>query len=254
MSKYEVSTLKKGLQILDILQERKFLTLTEISKALDLNKTTVFRLLSTLESMNYVIKNDNYFVRNDKKFQVNGCESSINWTELQAPYQLGVNEAEGVYIGVLEGTDVVMKQMIKPPFTEPYHPEIGNRSPSHISALGKVILENLIPTEQQETFSQLPFHQATDNTFVDIEMFSHHLDVIKQQGFAIDDEERFIGVRCIAAPVFHENRVVAAVAIAGPIDKMKKTLLRGLTNKVLTVSKEISKELGMRQIMNCKDR
>ncbi|MCG7343825.1 IclR family transcriptional regulator [Sporosarcina sp. ACRSL] len=246
MSKYEVSTLKKGLQILDLLQEGKFLTLTEISKALNLNKTTAFRLLSTLESMNYITKKDNYFVWNDKKFQVAGSKKSIDWTELQTPYQLGVSEAEGVYIGVLEGTDVVMKQMIKPPFTEPHHPEIGDRSPSHLSALGKVILANLRPTEQQEVFSLLPFHQATDNTFVDLEMFAHHLDVIKQQGFAIDDEERFTGVRCIAAPVFHEDRVVAAVAIAGPVDKMKKRILRGLTNKVLAVSKEITKEIGIR--------
>ena len=56
MSKYEVSTLKKGLQILDLLQEEQFLTLTEITKALDLNKTTAFRLLSTLENMNYITK------------------------------------------------------------------------------------------------------------------------------------------------------------------------------------------------------
>ena len=177
---------------------------------------------------------------------MDGREQSIDWTALQTPYQLGVSAAEGVYIGVLEGTDVVMKQMIKPPFKEPHQPEIGDRSPSHISALGKVILANLMPTEQQEAFSLLPFHQATDNTFVDQEMFSHHLEVIKNQGFAIDDEERFVGVRCIAAPVFHEDRVIAAVAIAGPIDRMKKTILRGLTNKVIAVSKEITKELNIR--------
>ena len=206
MSKYEVSTLKKGLQILDLLQEEQFLTLTEITKALDLNKTTAFRLLSTLENMNYIIKKDKYYTWNDEKFRMDRSEQSIDWTALQTPYQLGVSAAEGVYIAVLEETDVVMKQMIKPPFTEPHHPEIGNRSPSHLSALGKVILANLMPTEQQEAFSKLPFHQATDNTFVDQEMFSHHLDVIKQQGFAIDDEERFVGVRCIAAPVFHEDR------------------------------------------------
>ena len=246
MSKYEVSTLKKGLQILDLLQEKQFLTLTEITRALNLNKTTAFRLLSTLESMNYLIKKDKYFLLNDEKFRIDRRVQSINWTELQTPYQLGVSEADGVYIGVLEETDVVMKQMIKPPFKEPHEPEIGNRSQAHISALGKVILANLMPTEQQETFSLLPFQQATDNTFVDQEMFSHHLEVIKNQGFAIDDEERFVGVRCIAAPVFHENQVVAAVAIAGPIDRMKKTILRGLTNKVIAVSKEITKELNIR--------
>lgn len=246
MSKYEVSTLKKGLQILDLLEEEQFLTLTEITKALDINKTTAFRLLSTLENMNYITKKDKYFTRNDEKFQTVRRKQSIDWTALRTPYQLGVSAAEEVYIGVLEGTDVVMEQMIKPPFIEPHQPEIGDRSPSHISALGKVILANLKLTEQQEAFSQLPFHQATDNTFKDQEMFSHHLEVIKSQGFAIDDEERFVGVRCIAAPVFHEDRVIAAIAIAGPIDRMKKTLLRGLTNKVITVSKEITKELNIR--------
>ena len=246
MSKYEVATLKKGLQILDLLQQEQYLTLTEVTKALDLNKTTVFRLLSTLENMNYISKKGKYYTWNNEKFQMDGSERSIDWTTLQTPYQLGVSAAEGVYIGVLEGTEVVMKQMIKPPFIEPYQPEIGDRSPSHISALGKVILANLMPTDQQEVFSLLPFNQATDNTFVDQEIFSQHLEVIKNQGFSIDDEERFVGVRCIAAPVFHENQVIAAVAIAGPIDKMKKTILRGLTNKVIAVSEEITKELNIR--------
>lgn len=56
MSKYEVSTLKKGLQILELLHEEQFLTLTEITKALDIKKTTAFRLLSTLENMNDIKK------------------------------------------------------------------------------------------------------------------------------------------------------------------------------------------------------
>lgn len=246
MCKYEVSTLKKGLQILDLLQEEQFLTLTEITRALEINKTTAFRLLSTLENMNYITKKDKYFTRNDEKFQTDRRKQSIDWTALRTPYQLGVSAAEGVYIGVLEETDVVMKQMIKPPFIEPHQPEIGDRSSSHVSALGKVILANLKLAEQQAAFAQLPFHQATDNTFKDQEMFSHHLEVIKNQGFAIDDEERFVGVRCIAAPVFHEGSVIAAIAIAGPVDRMKKTLLRGLTNKVMKVSKEITKELNIR--------
>lgn len=247
MSQYEVTTLKKGLQILDLLQEEQFLTLTEISEALALNKTTAFRLLSTLENMKYVHKKDNYFSWNKDKFPLdNGNERTIDWTVLKAPYQLGVSEADGVYIGVLEEADLVMKQMIKPPFKEPYQPEIGDRSPSHISAVGKVILANLQTAEREKAFSLLPFNQATDNTFVDKEMFSHHLEVIKKQGFALDDEERFVGLRCIAAPVFHENRVVAAIAIAGPIDKMKKTMLRGLTSKVIAVSKELTKELYIR--------
>ena len=177
---------------------------------------------------------------------MDGSERSIDWTALQTPYQLGVSAAEGVYIGVLEETDVVMKQMIKPPFTEPHHPEIGERSPSHLSAWVKSYWRTYCRPNNKKHFRSLPFHQATDNTFVDLEMFSHHLEVIKQQGYAIDDEERFVGVRCIAAPVFHEDRVSCSSCNSRTIDKMKKTLLRGLTNQVIAVSQEITKELNIR--------
>ncbi|WP_305927741.1 IclR family transcriptional regulator [Bacillus mycoides] len=245
MNKYEVSTLKKGLQILDLLKINRFLTLTEISETLQLHKTTVFRLLSTLEGMDYIKKRDKYFELNKKKFFfANERETSIDWTTLHSPYRLGGIIGEDVYIGILDGTDMVMNQIIKSPFTEPFNQEIGNRSLAHHSALGKVILANLKPNEQKEIFSHLTFTQATDQTFVDQELFHHHLDVVKKQGFALDDEERFLGVRCIAAPVFYDNQVIAAVAIGGPSERIKKNLLRSLTRKVIAGSKEITKEIS----------
>lgn len=246
MSDYEVSTLKKGLLILDLLREGKILTLTEIAEAQNLNKTTAFRMLSTLENMEYIVKKGKHFALNNDKFQLNTSSQSPDWTLMQTPYQLGMSEAEGIYVGVLENTEVVMKQVIKFPFREPDHSEIGERSPSYISALGKVILANLEPEERDKVVASLPFNQATDNTFADQDMFFQHLEVIKKQGFALDDEERFEGVRCIAVPVYHNNLVVAAVAIAGPIDKMKKKIIRGLTKQVILVSKEMTKELDIR--------
>ena len=68
MSQYEVSTLKKGLQILELLKINWSLTLTEISEMLQLNKTTAFRLLSTLEGMEYVKKRDMYYELNSAMF------------------------------------------------------------------------------------------------------------------------------------------------------------------------------------------
>ncbi|OZU90630.1 hypothetical protein CIL03_05695 [Virgibacillus indicus] len=245
MGKYEASTLKKGLQILDLLAENRILTLTEISHMLELNKTTAFRLLHTLEDMNYIAKRGNYFELNTKKFHSpKEGKTSIDWTTLRNPYLLGKNVGENVYIGTLEGADLVMRQIIKPPFNEPFNEEIGDRSMAHYSALGKVILAYLNPDEQQETFSLLQSAPATENTFIDPELLLYHLDVIKKQGFALDDEERFLGLRCIAAPVFKDNKVVAAVAIDGPIERMKRNLLRGLTNKVIAASEKITDEIN----------
>lgn len=245
MSEYEVATLKKGLLILDLLREGKILTLTEIAEAQNLNKTTAFRMLNTLENMEYIVKRGKYFMVNKKKFQSQSQEK-LDWTVMQTPYQLGVSEAEGIYIGVLEDSDVVMKQVIKPPFKESYPSEIEERSPAYISALGKVILANLEPEKRDKIISLFPFNLATGNTFADKETFLQHLNVIQKQGFALDDEERFEGVRCIAVPVYQNDFVVAAVAIAGPTDKMKKKRIRGLTKEVISVSKEITKELAIR--------
>lgn len=246
MSKYEVSTLKKGLQILDLLEINRFLTLTEISEILQLNKTTTFRLLNTLEEMDYIKKRNKHFELNKNKFlMANEEDTTIDWTALHSPYRLGKSVGENVYIGILDGMDLVMKQIIKAPFKEPCHQEIGARTSPHFSAVGKVILANLKPNELKETLSKLALTQATDQTFIDQELFLHHLDVIKKQGFAIDNEERDVGVRCIAAPVFLDHEVIAAVAISGPVERIKKTLWRSLTRKVIEGSKEITKEISL---------
>ncbi|MCM3653545.1 IclR family transcriptional regulator [Metabacillus litoralis] len=245
MSKYEASTLKKGLQILELLKINRSLTLREIYEMLGLTKTTAFRLVNTLEDMDYIQKNGKYFELNSGMFlSTSERKSSIDWTTLQSPYRLGVSVGENVHIGTLDGMELVMQQMIKPPFKEPFHQEIGNRSPAHQSAIGKVILAHLNPNEQKDLFSHLSLTQATEHTFVDPELFFHHLNVIKKQGFAIDDEERFLGVRCIAAPVFRDKQIIAAVAIAGPSESMKRSILRSLTRKMIDGSKEITNEIS----------
>ena len=244
MSKYEVSTLKKGLQILELLKVNRSLSLREICETLQLKKTTAFRLVNTLEDMDYIKKSGKYFELNPEMFlAVKERKISMDWTTLQSPYRLGMGVGENVYLGTLDGTELVMRQMIKAPYNEPFYQEIGNRSSAHLSALGKVILAYLSSKEQKDLFSRLSFTQATDQTFVDQELFFHHLDVIKKQGFAFDDEERFMGVRCIAAPVFHHNEIIAAVAIAGSSENIKRSGLRGLTHKVIEASKEISSEV-----------
>lgn len=245
MEKYEASTLKKGLQILDLLQANQALTLKEIYDDLTLSKTTAYRLIQTLERMDYVTKKGMRYSLSKSKFFPSKKYTSVDWTSLKGAYQLGKQTGESVLIGTLQETELVMRQVIKPPFNEPYNPEIGNRSPAHLSAIGKVILAHLDMEEQQDLLSELSLIQATDQTFAEKDLFLHHLNVIEQQGFAIDDEERFVGVRCIAAPIFYENQIIAAVAIAGSDNSIKKSYIRGLTTKVVAASREITKEINL---------
>ena len=117
MSQYEVSTLKKGLQILELLKINRFSTLTETAKELQLSKTTAFRLLKTLENMEYIKKKDSYFELNREMFLASPVRKPpIDWTALKSPYRLGMSVGESVYIGTLDEEELVMQQIIKPPF------------------------------------------------------------------------------------------------------------------------------------------
>ena len=98
MSKYEVSTLKKGLQILELLKVNRSLSLREICETLQLKKTTAFRLVNTLEDMDYIKKSGKYFELNPEMFlAVKERKISIDWTALQRPYRLAMNVGENVY-------------------------------------------------------------------------------------------------------------------------------------------------------------
>lgn len=200
-----------------------------------------FRKVSNSGTILSIIVSGKYFQLNQDTFYMAAeRKTSIDWSALQTPYDLCKDIGESVYVGTLDGNELIMQQMIKYPFTESATIEIGNRSSAHLSALGKVILAHL---NYEEHFTRLPLKQATEQTFVDQDLFFHHLEVIKRQGFAFDDEERMLGVRCVAAPVFHDNKVIAALAIAGPTEHLKRSVLRSLSRKVIEGSKELSNEI-----------
>ena len=96
MTKYEVSTLKKGLHILELVKQHEGITLKEVTDQLSLSKSTAFRLLATLEDMSYVYKLQNQYFINHKMF----CESferrsAMDWVSLRSIYQVAKNSTNG---------------------------------------------------------------------------------------------------------------------------------------------------------------
>ncbi|MEH6941104.1 IclR family transcriptional regulator [Bacillus sp. JJ722] len=245
MDSYEVSTLKKGLLILDLLRQKHSLTLTEIMEELSLNKTSVFRMLYTLESMNYVIKYNKYYQLNPHIFRDEHLywHKGIQWTSLVAPYQLARQEEIATYIGILEDCEMVTKNAIKEPFEQPVFHAIDSRTPIHSSALGKVVLAHLSPEKQVEMLNGVMLRSFTTHTFQDYGLLFPHLQVIKAQGYAVDDEETDLGKRCIAVPVYVNTEVIGAIALHGSTDQIKKTAFRSLAKRLIVASQQVSLEI-----------
>ena len=244
MAKNEVSTLKKGLLLLELVKQRKGITLKEVMNEQNLSKSTAFRLLTTLEEMDYIYKIQTQYFINHNMFSV--CvekRSETDWTSFQSVYQLARTLEMSTYIGKVDGTDLVMTQVLHAPFQESAHEEIGNRSKLHQSALGKVILANLEKEELTSILKKLSLERATNNTFQDSQLFRYHLKAILEDGYAFDDEERIVGIRCVAVPVFRNGKVIAALAIAAPADQIFRNNLKQIASKLHGGSKAITKEI-----------
>lgn len=244
MAQNEVSTLKKGLLVLELVKQSQGITLREVMDGLHISKSTAFRILSTLEEVSYVYKIKTQYFINHKML----CESiekraAMDWASLRSIYQLATSLQMSTFIGKVDNTDLVMTQVLHAPFQESADEEIGNRSKLHQSALGKVILANLDEEPLVTILDKLSLERATKNTFQDSQLFRYHLKAIRLDGYAFDDEERIVGIRCVAVPVFREKVVIAALAIAAPAEQISRSNIKHIANKLIAGSKAITQEI-----------
>ncbi|MBM7649634.1 IclR family KDG regulon transcriptional repressor [Bacillus ectoiniformans] len=244
MSQYEVSTLKKGLQILDVLMLKGEMTLTDIMDYFQWNKTTTFRLLHTLENMGFIQKGIHGFNLTGKSSTPKQPHNPlVDWVSVPALYELSRKMGETMYIGILDGSDVVTTQIVDGTHAMRIHSTVGDRDPAHGSALGKAILAFMEPDLQQSFLRHLPYAKTTIHTFDDKQMFLYHLEAIKKRGYAIDDEETAIGVRCIAVPIYSNGRVIASAAISGPVSRLSKKMDKTISKELKACSKRITEQL-----------
>ncbi|MFJ5717427.1 IclR family transcriptional regulator [Neobacillus sp. NPDC093127] len=244
MANNEVSTLKKGLLVLELVKQYRGITLREVMNQLNLSKSTAFRLLTTLEEMKYIYKIQTQYFINHKMFCDNfEKRSDKDWASLHSIHQAAQNLQMSTYLGKVDGTDLVMTQVLHAPFKKSADEEIGNRSKLHQSALGKVILAHLDEELLAPLFSKMSLEPATENTFQDTQLFHYHLKAIRQEGYAFDDEERIVGIRCVAVPVFRHKKVIAALAIAAPAEQISRGNIKYIAQKLNIGSEAITKEI-----------
>lgn len=245
MTRNQVSTLRRGLLVLEQIRESPGMTLTDIMERMELSKSTAFRILTTLEEMNYIYKIKTNFFFNSQVFQREDEEKMDNkWTSLHSIYQMAKDIKMSTYLGKLDETDLVMQQVLHAPYTKPSGDEMGNRSKVHLTALGKVILAHFNQEKLSQMLNKLSLEPATPNTFQDSQLFRYHLKAIYHDGYAFDDEERNIGIRCIAVPVFRNNQeVIAALAIAAPTEQITRSNMKEIVTKLTAGSKAVSQEL-----------
>lgn len=190
-----VKSLGRALQILDFLRKKQVgCGVTEISKELDLNKTSVYRMLSTFVQYGYV-EQDMETERYKLGYKVLELSSalldSIDLRTEAKPYLKELEQLtnEVVHLVVYDHGEVVYIEKLEGNETLRMHSKVGTRAPMHCTSVGKAILAYLPPAEVKKVLDQSQFEAHTMYTITDRDTLYEHINEVREQGYALDLEE-----------------------------------------------------------------
>ena len=153
---------------------------------------------------------------------------------------------ETVHLAVLDGAEIMYVYNLESTQAIRMRSDIGVRKPAYCTAEGQALLAHQ-PPEVVEQMIRHGLPARTPQTITDPEALKKVLEGIRARGYAIEDEESEIGMRCIAVPLFNDaSEVVAAVGLAGPVTRLSKKALSGYIPHVLETAAAISARLGHR--------
>jgi len=246
-----VKSVSRALWIIEIVSSKKDgLGVTEIARQMDINKSSVYRILSTLVQHGY-IEQDEETERYKLGYKFLEMSSklleSIDLRAEAKPYLRELEKAtnEVVHLVVYDQGEVIYIEKLEGTETLRMHSKVGKRAPMHCTAVGKAILAYLPLPVVLDILDRKGMPQHTDQTITDKEVFLNELAAVRQTGYALDLEENEYGIRCIAVPIFdHSGNVIAAVSVSGPTIRMTDERLEQLQAHMRHIGQQISARLG----------
>ena len=216
-----VSAAVRVLAVLDQLTRQRAVGLEELSRQLKLAKPTVYRFLLTLQELGYARRIDGErWAMSMKMFNMGS--RALDHLDLHAAArpiaeQLAEELGETVHMGVLDGDSAVYVLKIESKYTIRMYSRVGRRMPLYCTAIGKVLLAWMTPAERDEALEGVRLVAFNPRTITTRAALDAAVAQVRQQGYAVDDEEREDGVHCIGAPVFdYTGAVVAAISVSWP--------------------------------------
>jgi IclR family acetate operon transcriptional repressor len=160
--------------------------------------------------------------------------------------KLSAQTQETAHLAIPTGNNVVYIAKVDSPQSVRMASHIGLRNPLHCTALGKAILA-FYPQEQIDAVIGKGLPARTPFTLISPEILRDELGHIRVEGFAIDDQENELGVRCAGAPVFdYSGKVIGAISVSGPASRISRERCLELGPVVSEAAQEVSRRMGFR--------
>jgi DNA-binding IclR family transcriptional regulator len=223
------------------------LTMTQIAEQVGMNKSTVHRLLGTLEKKRFVQRDPatGLYQLGIRLLQMAYLTLEHNdLRQRSAPFlrRLCEQTRETITLSVLDESDVVFLDVVESPQRVKLAASTGQRLPAFATAAGKAMLAHL-PEQATDKVLGQGMQAFTPNTIQSLEVYKHTLQQVREQGFAFSEQEYEDGINAVAAPILAaDGSLIAALAVTGPAYRLAKDRMQAIGPQVKAMANEIARE------------
>lgn len=243
-----IKSVERALEVLLYLNRQDGpVGVTQISSSLGVYKSTVFRTLQTLESKHFVEQN-----KDSGKYVLGpifiSMASRVDKYDIYKPFAIKLHDEfnEAVNVSVLDHGSVetyksliVVKENSKDNILS-VSPKVGSVTDCYCSSVGKCLLA-FSEGISERILKNYKFIKYTSNTILDVSTLLAEMKKVREQGYALDNEEQEIGLMCVGVPILNKNGVaVAAMSISGPTQRLQQHDVGLIVHRLKQASAEIS--------------
>jgi IclR family KDG regulon transcriptional repressor len=244
-----VRSVERALSILTCFaDENARLGITEIAERLELPKSTVHRILTTLEARGFVQQDaeSGKYQLGLKLFELGalaGNRGGLRQAALPVMEELGRETEETVLLVSYDRGDVVYLDVLESPQPVRIDARPGRRLPAYCTASGKAFL-SVLPDSELESVLGQELVSRTPQTITDAQQLRRDLALTRQRGYSISDEEYNPGIRAVAVPILSEKGAVwGVISVAGPAFRLPDDKLRRIGERTAAAARSIAQRI-----------
>lgn len=242
-----VQSFARGLEVIEAFGQTPTMTLTEVAEATGLSRATVRRFVHTLVGLGYMRATDKSFQLTPKIMNLGFAYlASQPLVELVDPVLAGLSEELGqsTSVSVLDGTDVVYIARQETTSIMRINITVGTRFPAYATSMGRVLLAGLDDAELEHYFTRADLAEVTDYTITSPAALRSELTDIRDQGYAVVEEELEVGLASVAVPIRNRaGTTVAALNTSVAVTRHTPEDLTELLPALLAAANDVSNAL-----------
>ncbi len=247
------AAVERALAMLEaVAQEADGMSNAEISRKLNIPKSSASYILRTLEAQNYVtrdVESGKYRVGLKILSLSRGALSGLDVRGVALPIMRHLTQQTALtcHLAILDGPDAVYIEKVEPEGFIRMDTWVGRRMRVHATSVGKALVAHIPQDRLEQILSKTGMEKRTSKTLTTLPRLLKELEKVRAQGYAIDDEENNLGARCLGAPVFNDRGFIeASLGLSGTTQQVSPQTMPRILEALKDAARHISMGMGYR--------